>query len=267
VCVGENNGVYTMQSKVVPRITDKQRWMGRPSTRRLHNIVRLMKIRDLYLGYLVEWMDGVETWESRRNLAQGLNADEIRTVDNWCDMVDRFMASDYEVLTDYMRTDATFGQNYDGADLDGLCGFRALQRALSLVGAPSLVNEEDIDAYCEEALKRSKGKIDMWQTGVTFRQIQGFVRTLPSDLGAIDFGPNLYKGAGCGWQAVKSVIVEDGVYLASAKTPYVVIGHVIVVKKDGDNFIAIDGRGKAKLEKQAWIHQISYVRQFFWVPK
>jgi hypothetical protein len=250
--------------KVVPVIVDRDQWTTKSQGR--FATIRLIKLWDSYLGYLVEWMDGVERWESRNNLLEKLTVDEARGVLLWCQMIDRFMRDEEEILLNFMRSDA-FGKSYAGADLDGLCGFRAVENALAYLNAPQLVSKDRIHEYCSRVWDRSKRQINIWKTGMTFQQIVGFVRDLPSARMTLRMGENLYRGSRNGWKGAQDVIREDGIYLVCGHTDYIKTGHVIVVKKEGNRLIAKDERGEQELSSQVWIKDISYVRRATWSPK
>jgi hypothetical protein len=157
--------------------------------------------------------------------------------------------------------------NTDGADLDGLCGFRAVKTALSWCGAPCLVTDDVINAYCNETLKRTRGKVDMKSTGVTYAQLRGFIRGLSVEAGVVDIetlNKNLYHGSPPGLDGVKAAVDEDGVYLVAGKTKFNVVGHVIAVMKRGSSLKAKDELGTSELLDQRWLHSLSYVRRFIW---
>jgi hypothetical protein len=220
----------------------------------------MMKVWDRSLGYLVEWSDGVESWEKRTDLLWRLSAEEKAHVDGWCNLIDRFMQSDQEVLVDFLRIDRYGQRFFDTAGLDGLCGFRAVEYALEYLGAPRLVDDNVIRDFCEELLRRTHGKIDAARTGLTPKQLRGFVRTL----GVIDmavFDQPVYKGGRPGWRGVRDVIHEDGVYLMSGKSD-MKTGHVMAIKKCGDFIYARDERGETPIEQQSWIDSISYIKKF-----
>ena len=136
---------------------------------------------------------------------------------------------------------------------------------MEYLGAPRLVDDNVIRAFCEELLRRTGGKIDAARTGLTPKQLRGFVRAL----GVIDmavFDQSLYKGGRPGWRGVRDVIHEDGVYLMSGKSD-IKTGHVMAIKKCGDLIFARDERGETPIEEQSWIHSISYIKKFEWEGK
>jgi hypothetical protein len=231
----------------------------------------MMKVKDEFLGYLVEWDDGVESWEDLRYLQTGASDVDIAGIVAWCARIDRFMASDEEVLVDFFRTDPMRNLVHDQADLDGLCGFRAVQNVLSYLGAPAIVNDHMIFKFCEKKLVASQGLIDLIATGVTANQLLSFVHSLPQDAGRLTIGKNIYEGVGCGWLSVMlcitdSSVTDTGVYIVCGKSKFVKTGHVIAVKRTTNSFRAIDSLGETDLHQQKWINEIAYVKQVWWSP-
>lgn len=234
----------------------------------VHNVY-MVKGFDAGLGYLVEWGDGVEDWHHRKDLIHGMGGMATGNLSDWLNMIDAFMNNHQDNLHDFMRGHV-FGKTFAGADLDGLCGFRAVETALRWCGAPSLVTDGAIDAYCKQALKRTQGKINMKATGVTYEQLRGFIRGLPGQAGFVDIdvlNKNLYSGKPRGLEGVKAAVDEDGVYLVAGKTQFNVVGHLIAVLKQGSSLIAKDELGTSELHDQRWLHSLSYVRRFVWKAK
>ena len=266
----QNSTWWMVKEKVVPVIRQNIHWQAASTQKRgkgksyVHGLVYMMKPYDMYLGYLVEWVDGVESWEEKVWLQSGLNGAAARDVLRWCNRIDEFMADDQPNLLDFLRSHSDGIIVGAGADLDGLCGFRAIDSALSYLGSTCSVTDEMIHAFCQRKLLDTNGKINLWETGVTFNQLQSFVYTLPSDSGSLRIGSNLYAGYKCGWSAVAIAIVQDGIYLVCGESPFVKTGHVIVVKKSESKYVARDGRGETLLSEQTWIHTITFVRQVWW---
>jgi len=253
-------------TKCVPRVVAAT--LRERRTARYMKTIRLIKLRHDLFGYLVEWTDGVEHWHSNAELRSGLSTDETKNLSEWLSMVDRFMASENDNLTDFMRTD-NFGRSYRantaGADMDGLCGFRAVQMALTWCNVGQIWDDALIDQYCQCVLANSN--IDLKTTGTTYSQLRGFIRGLPQDLGSVDINTlniNLFQGRGRGHQGVADVLTEDGVYLVCGTTEFDRIGHVMTVYKKQNILIACDGLGEKPLSSQSWLGPICFVRRFLW---
>jgi hypothetical protein len=259
---------WTVKEKVIPPIRPRADWSRSPAQRGRGYVqawVYAMKVYDIYLGYLVEWTDGIESWETRTSLQNGLSGDDAGGVARWCNRIDEFMADDQPNLLDFLRSHSDGIIVGAGADLDGLCGFRGVDYVLTYLGAPAFVNDKMIDDFCSWKLRESDGRIDLWATGMTFNQLKSFIYRMPSISESFRIGPNIYRGYRCGWQAVEMAIVEDGVYLVCGESPLVKTGHVIAVRKTGSACVARDQRGETLLSEQTWLHTISYVRQAWWV--
>ena len=154
----------------------------------------------------------------------------------------------------------------DAADLDGMCGFRAVQSVLAYLDAPAIVEDDKIFEFCDKKLEDSNGRIDLLESGVTYGQLASFIHCLPKDLGALRIGNNIYNGSKCGWKAVEACCGDDGVYLVCGKSNFVKTGHVLALKKSGNAIRAKDDLGETELNQQSWIHEISYVRRVWWCP-
>lgn len=273
----------TTVRKIVPVVRDEQLWVVHPddyagSKKKHFNIrdVYMVKCKDIVLGYLVEWVDGVEDWYSRQDLTVGSTVDPNNptNLDKWLAMIDRFMDDrNQHILHDFVRSDP-FGSTFnlgDSADLDGLCGFRAVETALMWCGAPSgLVTQKVIDDYCAQAMKRTDKRIDMKKTGVTYQQLRGFVNQLSKESGSVDLkvlNKNLYCGRPHGLKGVVAAVDDgqtDGVYLVSGRAQFIKVGHVIALRKVGMKLICKDGLGESELLDQQWLGNLSYVRRFVW---
>jgi hypothetical protein len=266
---------WQLMEKVIPNIRPRIQWstggavMQRRNGYEVRHIV-MMKVKDLYLGYLVEWDDGVESWEQENALVLSLNEAELASVTNWCRRIDRFMADPQSMLLTFFRTDPQRDLFGDAADLDGLCGFRAVQYVLAYLGAPAVVDDDVIHNFCDKKFEDTNGTIDLLETGVTGNQLVSFVFSLPQRFGTLRLGKNIYAGTNCGWKAVQACIIDtcvgDGVYVVCGKSSFLKTGHVIAVKRTGDSFRARDSRGETDLDQQDWIHMISYVKEAWWSP-
>jgi hypothetical protein len=275
----------TTVRKTVPVVRDEQLWVVHPDdyagSKKKHSYIRdvyMVKCKDIVLGYLVEWVDGVEDWYRKQDLTVGpVDPNNPTNLQKWLAMIDRFMDDpNQHILHDFVRTDP-FGSTFnlgDSADLDGLCGFRAVETALMWCGAPSgLVTQKDIDDYCAQAMKRTDKRIDMKKTGVTYQQLRGFLNQLSKESGSVDLkvlNKNLYCGQAHGLKGVVAAVDDgqtDAVYLVSGRAQFIKVGHVIALRKVGMKLICKDGLGESELLDQQWLGNLSYVRRFVWTTR
>jgi len=148
-----------------------------------------------------------------------------------------------------------------------MCGFNAVSNALVWCGCTQEITFQMVESYVRRVRQRSK--IDLKATGTTYNQLRGFVRRLPNSFGSVDLSvlnKNLYLGQSRGLKAVSSVLhgQEDGVFLVAGITPFVSVGHVIAVKKNGSSLVSKDEKGEKDLEDEEWMGSVSYIRRFVW---
>jgi len=164
------------------------------------------------------------------------------------------MRSSEQVLIRFLATHPT-GKLYDGASLDGLCGFKAIQSALPFFAVE--LSWKTVKTY---VARQKLNGLDL-ATGTTFADLRRFivVSKLPVDIDVLKV--NLYCGGPGGVDGITATIQEDGVYLVCGMIRGSPWGHVFVVWKAASYVFSVDEGEKARLVDIPWLGDIRYIRR------
>ncbi|KAG2782014.1 hypothetical protein Pcac1_g8376 [Phytophthora cactorum] len=191
------------------------------------------------------------TWEPRDMLLEDGFEETLKMVDEWHEAGRK---------QDFSQCVSELYPSVAGATSAGTCMFLALQQALVLLGEPTGVQEQHIEAF----LARSEELRQNMSRGVPWRVFRAFIVQLHitgSQLSMADIEYNRHRTGHRGVAAVTRLHLEDRIYLVAASNT-MAVGHAFGLKVCSPRRAGHDDNVKCSLSSYGeWIDRVMFVRK------